>query len=128
MPPGGNYQLIFEHLEPEGAGAMQLAFEQLKEKLSGKGYFDSARKKEIPFLSSQVCIITSITGAAVRDILQVAKRRFENCCINILPVQVQGDAAPEQICDAIKFAGTELSPDLIILARGRRVHGRSAGL
>lgn len=116
--PRGSYQLIFEHLEPDGAGSLQIAFEQLKIKLSDQGFFDEKHKKKIPVLSSKVCIITSATGAAVKDIINVAQRRFSNCCLEILPVKVQGPDAKEQICQAIEFANHERYPDLIILARG----------
>ena len=84
--PRGSYQLIFEHLEPEGAGSMQIAFEQLKTKLADKGFFNEDCKKPIPFLPSVISIISSGTGAAVKDITKVAQRRFPNCCLEIIPV------------------------------------------
>ena len=116
--PRGSYQLIFEHLEPAGTGSMQLAFEQLKQDLSEKGFFDEAYKKPIPFLSSCVSIITSGTGAAVRDIITVAKRRFLNCRLEIVPVKVQGEGSEEEISRAIRFVNDRGNADLIILARG----------
>ncbi|MBU1341798.1 MAG: exodeoxyribonuclease VII large subunit, partial [Proteobacteria bacterium] len=116
--PRGSYQLIFEHMEPEGAGSMQVAFEQLKIKLSEKGFFDAKYKKPIPFLPSAISIITSATGAAVRDIIIVAQRRFSNCHLEIIPVKVQGDGSDTQICEAIKFVNQYQRTDLIILARG----------
>lgn len=116
--PRGSYQLIFEHLEPDGTGSLQLAFEQLKDKLRAKGYFDEKHKKSIPFLSSAVSVITSPTGAAVKDIINIVKRRYPNCCLNIYPVKVQGDDSIDQICQAIELANIRNDSDLIILARG----------
>jgi exodeoxyribonuclease VII large subunit len=120
--PRGSYQLIFEHIEPEGAGSMQVAFEQLKRKLADKGFFDEINKKPIPFLPSKISVITSGTGAAVQDIINVAKRRFPNCWLEVIPVKVQGIGSENEICDAIKLVNDEnksyQKPDLIILARG----------
>lgn len=116
--PRGSYQLIFEHLEPAGAGSMQLAFEQLKQDLAQKGFFEENHKKSIPFLSSHVSIITSGTGAAVRDIVIVAKRRFSNCRLEIVPVKVQGKGSEDEISQAINFVNDRQKSDLIILARG----------
>ncbi len=116
--PKGSYQLIFEHIEPEGAGALQISFEQLKTKLSGKGLFDKKHKKKIPFISSEICIITSPTGAAVQDILNIFQRRFSNCHLVIIPVQVQGKNSDVQIARAIELANKINSSQLIILARG----------
>ncbi|WDP88266.1 MAG: exodeoxyribonuclease VII large subunit [Desulfobacter sp.] len=116
--PRGNYQLIFEHMEPDGAGSLQQAFEELKQTLSARGWFDTDRKKEIPFLPQRVNLITSGTGAAVRDILNVAGRRCPSVPIEILPVKVQGDAAVNEIAAAIKTANALTRCDLIILARG----------
>ena len=116
--PRGSYQLIFEHLEPEGAGSMQVAFEQLKKKLSDKGFFDESHKKPIPFLPSIISVISSGTGAAVKDIINVAKRRFPNCCLEILPVKVQGYGSEIEISGAVNLVNQRLKSDLIILARG----------
>ncbi len=116
--PRGTYQLIFEHLEPDGTGSLQLAFEQLKAKLSANGIFDTCHKQPIPVLSRRVCVITSPTGAAVKDIVHVATRRFPNCWIQILSVKVQGSDSEKQICQALEFANQSLHPDLILLARG----------
>jgi exodeoxyribonuclease VII large subunit len=117
--PRGSYQLIFEHLEPEGAGSLQVAFEQLKKKLASQGLFDDAHKKPIPFLPSKIFVITSGTGAAVRDIIHVAGRRFLGCHLKIVPVKVQGESAEIQIADAIRDVNLLSEPsDLIILARG----------
>ncbi len=116
--PRGSYQLIFEHLEPEGKGSLQVAFEQLKNKLSDLGYFDEAHKKELPFLPSQISILTSGTGAALRDVINVAYRRFPNLNLDIYPVKVQGDGSDIEIAEAIDLCNKENSSDLIILARG----------
>ena len=116
--PRGTYQLIFEHIEPEGAGSSQIAFEQLKKKLSAKGFFDDKYKKPIPFLSSQISVITSGTGAAVRDIVNIAQRRFPNFPLEIVSVKVQGEKSENEICRAINFVNQDHKSDLIILARG----------
>ena len=116
--PRGSYQLIFEHLEPEGAGSMQVAFEQLKKKLSAQGFFDDKYKNPIPFLPYKISIITSGTGAAVRDIINVAQRRFSNCPLVIVPVKVQGHGSENEISDAINLVNQFQKSDLIILARG----------
>nr|WP_320192917.1 exodeoxyribonuclease VII large subunit [uncultured Desulfobacter sp.] len=116
--PRGTYQLIFEHMEPEGTGALQQAFEQLKAKLSAMGWFDAELKKEIPFLPSKIHVITSGTGAAVRDIIQVAKQRCPSVPLEIIPVKVQGETAEFEIAKAIELANTVNTCDLIIIARG----------
>ncbi|NDY73058.1 exodeoxyribonuclease VII large subunit [Desulfobacter hydrogenophilus] len=116
--PRGAYQLIFEHMEPEGTGALQQAFEQLKAKLAAMGWFDTAHKKEIPFLPSGIHVITSGTGAAVRDIIQVAKQRCSSVPLEIIPVKVQGDTAEFEIARAIELANSVKTCDLIIIARG----------
>jgi len=116
--PRGSYQLIFEHLEPEGSGSMQMAFEQLKKKLADKGFFDEKYKKPMPFFPSCISVITSGTGAALRDIINVAQRRFSSCHLEILPVKVQGKGSENDICDAISLVNQRSKSDLIILARG----------
>ncbi len=117
--PRGSYQLIFEHLEPEGAGSLQVAFEQLKKKLASQGLFEELHKKPIPFLPSKIFVITSGSGAAVRDIIHVATRRFSGCHLQIVPVQVQGKTAENQIAQAIEMVNLNSKPsELIILARG----------
>ncbi len=117
--PRGSYQLMFEHMEPEGVGSLQVAFEQLKKKLASQGLFEDAHKKQIPFLPSKINVITSGTGAAVRDIIHVAGRRFPGCHLEIVPVKVQGETAKDQIAQAIETVNLVLKKaDLIILARG----------
>jgi len=116
--PRGGYQIIFEHIEPGGAGALQLAFEQLKARLAKEGLFDESRKKKIPPLPRRITLITSPTGAAVRDIIQVASRRFPGIQLEVMPVQVQGETAPSSICRALELVNVRHTTDLIILARG----------
>ena len=91
--PKGEYQLACEHLEPQGLGALQLAFEQLKKKLQAEGLFDAARKRALPALPRRIGVVTSLDGAALRDILKVLKRRAPNASVLIRPARVQGDDA-----------------------------------
>lgn len=114
----GNYQLIAEELEPRGMGALQLAFEQLKEKLEKEGLFDPAHKKPLPLLPQRIGIVTSPTGAAIRDILNVIERRFSNVHVLIYPVLVQGGQAAEQIARGIKEVDRFADVDVIIVGRG----------
>ncbi len=116
--PRGTYQLIFEYLEPEGVGALQVAFEQLKARLAEEGLFDAAHKKPLPFLPQHIAVITSPTGAAIRDILQVMLRRFPRIRLQIYPVRVQGEAAPAEIVAALELLNQRQEADLAILARG----------
>lgn len=116
--PKGEYQLIIETIEPRGLGALQKAFEQLKAKLAAEGLFDSARKKAIPFLPKRIAVITSPTGAVIRDILNVTRRRFPATDILLAPVRVQGTEAPAEIINAISLLQSVDAIDVIILARG----------
>ena len=116
--PRGEYQVLIDYLEPLGVGAMALAFEQLKRKLAEKGIFDEEIKKPLPFLIQHVAVITSPTGAAIRDFLNIAHRRFTNLEITIIPVKVQGEGAAEEIIEAISVANTELDADTIVITRG----------
>lgn len=116
--PRGEYQLIVDTIEPRGVGALQLAFEQLKARLQQEGLFDQSHKKPIPFLPFRVGIITSPTGAAVRDILNITGRRFPSVDILIAPVTVQGTDAPLEIIRAIADLNSIPDIDVIILARG----------
>jgi exodeoxyribonuclease VII large subunit len=101
-PPRGQYQLIVERIEPKGIGGLQLALEQLKEKLQKEGLFAPAHKRPIPYLPSRIGIVTSPTGAAIKDMLKVLDRRFKDVHILVAPVKVQGDGAKEEIAQAIK--------------------------
>jgi exodeoxyribonuclease VII large subunit len=119
----GQYQLIARRIEPKGYGALQLAFEQLKKKLAAEGLFDPARKKPIPAYPEHIGIVTSPTGAAIRDILNIIERRFPNVHIVIAPVRVQGDGAAQEIAAAVDefnalHASGRLPLDVIIVTRG----------
>ena len=116
--PKGTYQLIFEHIETKGIGSLQIFFEKLKNKLSNQGLFDEKYKKQIPFLCSKISIVTSPTGAALQDILNIFKRRFINCPLEIVPVKVQGAGSDTEIVHAIKLVNKINTSELIILARG----------
>jgi exodeoxyribonuclease VII large subunit len=116
--PRGTFQIILEYVEPKGAGALQLAFEQLKQKLAREGLFDASHKTTLPFLPETIAVITSPTGAAIRDILHVVQRRFPNVRIEIVPVAVQGDAASKEITRALSIVNLRAAADVIILARG----------
>lgn len=117
----GEYQLIADYLEPAGYGELYLAFEQLKERLRIEGLFDEAHKKPLPMVPERIGIITSTTGAAICDILNIITRRFPNIEILIHPVMVQGETAPPDIADAIfqmnRLPDT-LLPDVLIVGRG----------
>lgn len=114
----GQYQLYAEFLEPLGIGALQVAFEQLKEKLAAEGLFDGDFKREIPKNPSCIAVITSPTGAAVRDILQIIKRRDPNVKVAIFPTLVQGEQAAADIVRSLKLVNEWGKADVIILGRG----------
>lgn len=116
--PRGTYQIILEYVEPHGAGALQIAFEQLKQKLDTEGLFHPSHKKELPFLPEKIGLITSPTGAVIKDILRVASRRFQDMNVDIFPVRVQGDGAVREITRAIALANDASRCDVIIIARG----------
>ncbi len=114
----GQYQLNISRMEPKGVGALQLAFEQLKEKLFKEGLFDDSRKAAIPMLPDRIGIVTSPTGAAIRDMLHVLNRRFSNVEVIINPVKVQGEGAKEEIARAIDEFNKLGNVDVIIIGRG----------
>jgi exodeoxyribonuclease VII large subunit len=114
----GELQLIAEYLEPKGAGALQIAFEQLKAKLAAEGLFDAARKKPIPGLPRTIGVVTSPRGAAIQDILNVLRRRHAGVNVLIYPAQVQGLEAPTEVSAGIKFFNRMKNLDVIIVARG----------
>jgi len=116
--PRGTYQFILEYVEPKSAGALQLAFEQLKRKLAQEGLFDAAHKRKLPFLPGTICIVTSTTGAVIHDILHILDRRFSGVAVEVLPVRVQGEGAEETIVRAIAVANRRARAEVIILARG----------
>jgi exodeoxyribonuclease VII large subunit len=114
----GEYQIYVTNIEPVGLGALQLAFEQLKKKLSEEGLFDEARKKPLPALPRCIGVVTSPTGAAIRDILRVLKRRFPNVHVQLYPVKVQGEGAAGEIVQALRYFNRVKTVDVLILARG----------
>jgi exodeoxyribonuclease VII large subunit len=116
--PRGEYQLLVEVVEPKGKGALQLAFEQLKEKLKKEGLFDPGRKKKLPLLPKKVGVVTSPRGAAIVDILRTLERRFARLHILIYPVRVQGEGAADEIVEGIDYLGRLPSLDVIIVGRG----------
>ncbi|MBM3778394.1 MAG: exodeoxyribonuclease VII large subunit [Acidimicrobiia bacterium] len=116
--PKGEYQLVCEHLEPEGLGALQLAFDQLKQRLAAEGLFDTDRKRKLPDLPRKVGVVTSLDGAAVRDVVKVLRRRHPNVQIVIRPTRVQGEGAGLEIARAIRALGRVRGVDVVIVARG----------
>ena len=116
--PRGTYQIILEYLEPSGIGALQIAFEKLKRRLAAEGCFDDAFKKPIPFLPKNISVITSPSGAVIHDILKTVNRRFANCHIQIIPVNVQGPGSAADIVAALELLNARNEADVAILARG----------
>ncbi len=116
--PRGDYQVIVEYMEPVGLGSLQLAFDQLKEKLRREGLFDDAHKRPLPLLPRKVGIVTSPTGAAIRDMLRILKRRNASLDVLLYPVKVQGQGAAEEITAGIRHLNTRADIDVIIIGRG----------
>ncbi len=116
--PGGNYQLYIESMEPDGEGALYAAYEKLKRKLEEEGLFDQSLKRPLPPFPETVCVITASSGAAVRDILNILKRRYPLCSVRVLPVAVQGASAAPEIAKAIRLANEKKLGDVIITGRG----------
>lgn len=114
----GNYQLYVQEMEPDGLGALYLAFEQLKEKLSREGLFEQRHKKELPLLPGTIGIVTSPTGAVIRDMLNIIGRRWPGVKIILVPVAVQGEAAPEEVSAGIRKLNRLGGVDVIIVGRG----------
>jgi len=114
----GQYQLYVEEMQADGMGNLHLAFEQLKKKLQDEGLFDQSRKKKLPLLPERIGVVTSSTGAVIRDIINVTTRRFRNIEIKLFPAAVQGEQAAEQISRAIKKLNEMKCVDVIIVARG----------
>ena len=117
-PPRGEYQLIVETVEPLGLGALQHAFDQLRKKLATEGLFDPATKRPLPALPRNIGIVTSPTGAVIRDMLHVFARRFPGLHIRIYPALVQGQGSVEQVIDGIEYFSNTTWADLVIVARG----------
>jgi exodeoxyribonuclease VII large subunit len=116
--PQGRFQIRAFAVEPVGRGALQLAFEQLKARLDGEGLFDAARKRVIPKMPRRIAVVTSPTGAVVRDILQILSRRFDGLAITVYPVRVQGELAAAEIVRALAHLNRRGGFDVLILARG----------
>jgi exodeoxyribonuclease VII large subunit len=116
--PRGELQLSAEYLEPKGAGALQIAFEQLKQKLAAEGLFDPSRKKPIPALPRTIGVVTSPRGAAIRDIVNIVRRRHRGLNVLIYSAQVQGEAAPGEVSAGIRYFNRAKNVDVILVARG----------
>jgi exodeoxyribonuclease VII large subunit len=116
--PKGEYQLVGEHMEPHGYGPLQLAFEQLKKKLAAEGLFAAARKRPLPTLPRRIGIVTSIDGAALRDIIRVLRRRYPNAHVVIAPSRVQGEDAAGEIVRALRWIVRIDGVDVVIVGRG----------
>src|SRR2546422_5253259 len=116
--PKGEYQLVCEYMEPQGLGALQLAFDQLKKRLQDEGLFEAARKRPLPALPRKIGIVTSLDGAAIRDIIKVLSRRYANAHIVIRPARVQGDGAAVEIARGIRAIGRVAAVDVVIVGRG----------
>jgi exodeoxyribonuclease VII large subunit len=116
--PRGDYQFVVRSVEPEGIGALELAFRQTLQRLAAEGLFDPARKRPLPRFPRRIVVVTSPTGAAIRDLLQVVSRRWSAVEILIAPVKVQGQGAAEEIAGGIALANRIVHADLVILARG----------
>jgi exodeoxyribonuclease VII large subunit len=116
--PKGEYQLVCDHLEPEGLGALQLAFDQLKKKLAAEGLFADTRKRPLPALPRRIGIVTSIDGAALRDIVRVLRRRYPNAHLVLSPTRVQGDGAAAEIARALRLVARIDHVDVVIVGRG----------
>ena len=116
--PKGEYQIVCEHLEPEGLGALQLAFDQLKERLHKEGLFEQRRKRALPALPRKIGVVTSLDGAAIRDIVQVLRRRYANAHIVIRPARVQGEGAALDVARGIRAIGKVRGVDVVIVGRG----------
>ncbi len=114
----GEYQLYVEHLEPQGVGALQLAFEQLKRKLAVEGLFDDDRKRLLPFFPRRIGIVTSPQGAVIADMLRIIERRFPGLHLTLYPVRVQGDGAAGDIGRALSYFSQTRSVDVVIIGRG----------
>lgn len=116
--PRGSYQIILEYMEPSGVGALQIAFEQLKKKLSAEGLFKDEHKVPIPYLPRKISVITSLTGSVVHDIIRVLNRRFTNIPLEIIPAKVQGQDAENELIAALQLLNHRSDTDVAILARG----------
>jgi exodeoxyribonuclease VII large subunit len=116
--PKGEYQIICEHLEPGGLGALQLAYDQLKQRLADEGLFDARRKRPLPALPRKIGVVTSLDGAAIRDIIKVLRRRYANAHVVIRPVRVQGEGAALDIARGLSAIAKVKGVDVVIVGRG----------
>lgn len=116
--PKGDYQLLCEHLEPAGLGALQLAFDQLKKRLEADGLFNAARKRPLPVLPRKIGIVTSLEGAAIRDIIKVLRRRYANAHLVVRPARVQGEGAALDLARGLSAVARVTGVDVIIIGRG----------
>ncbi len=116
--PRGEYQLLVDFMEPRGVGALQLAYEQLKKRLEAEGLFDPEHKRAIPFLTQRLGVVTSATGAAIRDIIRVVRERYSNLEIYLYPAKVQGEGAAAEIARGIDTFNEEFPVDVLIVGRG----------
>ena len=114
----GEFQVVVEHLEEAGEGALRRRFEELKRRLLAEGLFESARKRALPTLPRRIGVVTSPTGAALRDVLHILRRRFPAVPVLVYPVAVQGESAPREIVQALRLAGERAECEVLILARG----------
>jgi exodeoxyribonuclease VII large subunit len=118
-PPHGKYQLIVEQIQPKGMGALELALRQLREKLAREGLFDPARKRRLPAFPRRIAVVTSPTGAAIRDFLEVLRRRWRGADVLVAPVRVQGEGAGREIAEAIATINRLAVPiDCLVVTRG----------
>lgn len=118
-PPRGSYQLVVDELQPKGVGALELALRQLREKLTREGLFDPSRKRRLPEFPRRIGVVTSPTGAAIRDFLQVMQRRWRGVEVLIFPARVQGDCAADEIAAGIRAANAVSPPvDVLVVTRG----------
>jgi exodeoxyribonuclease VII large subunit len=116
--PKGEYQIVCEHLEPQGLGALQLAFDQLKKRLQAEGLFEASRKRALPALPRKIGIVTSLDGAAIRDIVKVLRRRHPNAQIVIRPARVQGEGAAIDVARGLRAIARVPGVDVVIVGRG----------
>lgn len=116
--PRGDYQMVVEHMEPVGVGALQRAFEQRRERLRALGWFDAGRKRALPLLPRKIGIVTSPTGAVIQDMLRILQRRNQGLHVLIYPTKVQGEGAAEEIATGIRHLNTHADIDVIIIGRG----------
>jgi exodeoxyribonuclease VII large subunit len=118
-PPRGSYQLVVRQIEPRGVGALQLALKRLQEKLGAEGLFDASHKKSLPRFPRRIAVVTSPTGAAIRDFVEVLRRRWRGVDVLIIPARVQGDGATEEIVEGIRTANRiKPTPDVLVVGRG----------